>query len=72
MQRPGRIIWTPDLTVAKAIRTAGGFTLHAKATAVHLARENGAYMIGVKRAQKNPQKPRHLPGDSLPAFGSRF
>jgi protein involved in polysaccharide export with SLBB domain len=45
VQRPGRIIWTPDLTVAKAIRTAGGFTLHAKETTVHLARKNGAYMI---------------------------
>jgi polysaccharide export outer membrane protein len=27
VQRPGRIVWTPDLTLAKAIQAAGGFTL---------------------------------------------
>jgi protein involved in polysaccharide export with SLBB domain len=73
VQRPGRIIWTPDLTVAKAIQSAGGFTLYAKETAVNLVRDNGAYPIDVKLAQKNPaQDPRLMPGDSLQVSRSPF
>lgn len=73
VQRPGRIIWTPDLTVAKAIQSAGGFTLYAKETAVSLIREKNAYPIDVKLAQKNPaQDPRLVPGDSLQVPRSPF
>jgi polysaccharide export outer membrane protein len=73
VQRPGRIIWTPDLTVAKAIQSAGGFTLYAKETAVSLIREKNAYPIDVKLAQKNPaQDPRLMPGDSLQVPRSPF
>ena len=73
VQRPGRIIWTPDLTVAKAVQSAGGFTLYAKETAVSLIRENNAYPIDVKLAQKNPaQDPRLMPGDSLQVPRSPF
>ncbi len=73
VQRPGRIIWTPDLTVAKAIQSAGGFTLYAKETAVALIREKNAYPIDVKLAQKNPaQDPRLVPGDSLQVSRSPF
>lgn len=73
VQRPGRIIWTPDLTVAKAIQSAGGFTLYAKETAVSLVRENNAYPIDVKLAQRNPgQDPRLVPGDSLQVPRSPF
>lgn len=73
VQRPGRIIWTPDLTAAKAIQAAGGFTLYAKETAVRLARETGSYNIDVKLAQKNPaQDPRLMPGDSLQVSRSPF
>ena len=73
VQRPGRIIWTPDLTVAKAVQSAGGFTLYAKETAVTLIREKNAYPIDVKLAQKNPgQDPRLLPGDSLQVPRSPF
>lgn len=73
VQRPGRIIWTPDLTVAKAIQSAGGFTLYAKETAVNLVREKNAYPIDVKLAQKNPaQDPRLMPGDSLQISRSAF
>ena len=73
VQRPGRIVWTPDLTVAKAIQSAGGFTLYAKETAVSLVREKNAYPIDVKLAQKNPaQDPRLLPGDSLQVPRSPF
>ena len=73
VQRPGRIIWSPDLTVAKAIQSAGGFTLYAKETAVSLSRENNSYVIDVKLAQKNPaQDPRLMPGDSLQVSRSPF
>lgn len=73
VQRPGRIVWTPDLTVAKAIQSAGGFTLYAKETAVSLVREKNAYPIDVKLAQKNPaQDPKLVPGDSLQVPRSPF
>lgn len=73
VQRPGRIIWTPDLTVAKAIQAAGGFSLYAKETAVRLSRENNSYTIDVKLAQKTPaQDPRLMPGDSLQVSRSPF
>jgi protein involved in polysaccharide export with SLBB domain len=73
VQRPGRIGWTPDLTVAKAIQSAGGFSLYAKETAVNLVRENHAYSIDVKLAQKDPsQDPPLMPGDSLQVPRSPF
>lgn len=73
VQRPGRIVWTPDLSVAKAIQSAGGFTLYAKETAVNLVRENHAYPIDVKIAQRNPsQDPPLMPGDSLQVPRSPF
>lgn len=73
VQRPGRIIWTPDLTVAKAIQSAGGFTLYAKESAVSLIRDKSAYSIDVKIAQRNPsQDPRLVPGDSLQVPRSPF
>ena len=73
VQRPGRIIWTPDLTVAKAIQSAGGFTLYAKETAVSLVRDKKAYLVDVKLAQKDPTRdPRLIPGDSLQVSRSPF
>jgi polysaccharide biosynthesis/export protein VpsN len=73
VQRPGRIVWTPDLTVAKAIQSAGGFSLYAKETAVSLVRDKAAYAIDVKLAQKDPrQDPRLVPGDSLQVPRSPF
>ncbi len=73
VQRPGRIVWTPDLTAAKAIQSAGGFTLYAKETAVSLIREKSAYPIDVKLAQRNPgEDPRLVPGDSLQVPRSPF
>lgn len=71
--RPGRIVWTPDLTVAKAIQAAGGFTLYAKETRVSLVREQTPYDLDVKLAQKNPsQDPRLIPGDSIQVPRSPF
>jgi polysaccharide export outer membrane protein len=71
--RPGRIIWTPDLTVTKAIQSAGGFTLYAKETRVSLTREQNTYEIDTKLAQKNPaQDPRLVPGDAIQIPRSPF
>ena len=73
VQHPGRVVWTPDLTAAKAIQSAGGFTLYAKEAAVSLVRERNAYALDLKLAQKNPaQDPRLMPGDSLQVPRSPF
>jgi len=73
VQRPGRISWTPDLTVAKAIQAAGGFTLYAKENAVSLVRDQAAYSVDVKAARKDPSRdPRLVPGDSLQVSRSPF
>jgi protein involved in polysaccharide export with SLBB domain len=73
VQRPGRIVWTPDLTAAKAIQSAGGFSLYAKETAVNLVREEKAYRLDLALAQKDPgQDPRLVPGDSLQVPRSPF
>jgi len=70
---PGRIVWTPDLTAAKAIQAAGGFTLYAKETRVALVRDQKTYDVDVKAAQKDPkQDPRLLPGDSISVPRSPF
>ncbi|MEY3773358.1 MAG: hypothetical protein RLZZ129_138 [Verrucomicrobiota bacterium] len=71
--RPGRIIWTPDLTLAKAIQSAGGFTLYARETRVSLVRDHQAYELNVKLAQRNPaQDPLMMPGDSVQVPRSPF
>jgi polysaccharide biosynthesis/export protein VpsN len=71
--RPGRIVWTPDLTVAKAIQAAGGFTLYAKESRVSLVRDQLPYDLDVKLAQRNPsQDPRLMPGDSIQVPRSPF
>ena len=73
VQRPCRIGWTPDLTVAKAIQAAGGFTLYAKENAVSLVRDQAAYSVDVKAARKDPSRdPRLVPGDSLQVPRSPF
>lgn len=73
VQNPGRIEWTPDLTVTKAIQAAGGFTLYAKETAVSVVRDRNAYTLDVKLAQRSPaEDPRLLPGDSLQVDRSAF
>jgi len=73
VQRPGRITWTPDLTMGKAIQTAGGFTLYAKETAVNVVRDRKAYTLDAKLARRSPSEdPRLLPGDSIQVDRSAF
>lgn len=70
---PGRIVWTPDLTLIKAIQAAGGFTLYAREARVALIRERTAYQIDAALAQHKPdQDPRLVPGDSVQVPRSPF
>ena len=71
--RPGRIVWTPDLTVSKAVQSAGGFTLYAKESKVNLVRDQKAYDINITLAQKSPEEDvRLMPGDSVQVPRSPF
>ena len=71
--RPGRVVWTPDLTAAKAIQAAGGFTPFGKQNAVTLVRERQPYTLDVRAAQRRPQDdPKLLPGDALQVARSPF
>ena len=73
VQRPGRIVWTPDLTMTKAIQAAGGFTLYAKETAINVVRDQSAYVLDARLAQRSPvDDPRLLPGDSIQIDRSAF
>ena len=73
VEKPGRIVWTPDLTAAKAIESAGGFTLYARKDKVSVVRSQVLYDIDIKLAQKNPsQDPRLEPGDSIQVSRSAF
>lgn len=73
VQNPGRIEWTPDLTMTKAIQAAGGFTLYARETAVNVVRDRTAYRLDAKLAQRRPaEDPKLLPGDSLQVDRSAF
>ena len=73
VEKPGRIIWTPDLTAAKAIEAAGGFTLYAKEDKVSVVRNQVLYELDIKLAQKNPsQDPKLEPGDSIQVSRTAF
>jgi polysaccharide export outer membrane protein len=73
VQHPGRIPWSPDLTLAKAVQSAGGFTLYAKETKVTLTRDRKAYDFDVRLAQRKPDEdPPLFPGDSIQVPRSAF
>jgi protein involved in polysaccharide export with SLBB domain len=73
VEKPGRIIWTPDLTAAKAVEAAGGFTLYAREDKVAVVRNQVRYDLDIKLAQKDPaQDPRLEPGDSIEVSRSAF
>lgn len=73
VQRPGRIPWSPDMTLSKAIQAAGGFTLYAKETKVALARDRETFDFDVRLAQRKPaEDPLLLPGDSIQVPRSAF
>lgn len=70
---PGRVVWTPDLTLTKAIQAAGGFSLYAKEEAVQLTRDEQSYTLNAITAQSTPaQNPKLFPGDSISVPRSAF
>jgi protein involved in polysaccharide export with SLBB domain len=67
VKRPDRYVYTPGLTVLKAISAAGDFTDFAKKTNVQITRSNGKIeKINAKKALAHPELdlPVH-PGDSI-------
>jgi polysaccharide export outer membrane protein len=73
VEKPGRIVWTPDLTAAKAVQAAGGFTLYAKKAKVGVVRNQILYELDIQLAQSSPsQDPRLEPGDSIEVPRSAF
>jgi polysaccharide export outer membrane protein len=73
VEKPGRIVWTPDLTASKAVEAAGGFTLYAKEDRVAVVRNQILYNLDIKLARKSPsQDPRLEPGDSVQVARSAF
>lgn len=73
VQRPGRIVLSPDLTLSNAVQSAGGFTLYAKESRVTLTRDRQAHDFDVKLAQRRPeQDPLLFPGDSIQVPRSAF
>ncbi|MFY9923843.1 MAG: polysaccharide biosynthesis/export family protein [Opitutaceae bacterium] len=73
VEKPGRIIWTPDLTATKAVQAAGGFTLYAREDKVGIVRNQVLYQVDIKLAQRNPsQDPKLEPGDSIDVSRTAF
>lgn len=55
VRTPNRYQLVGELTVLRAIETAGGFTDYAKRTKIELRRENGErYLINERKAKENP------------------
>lgn len=70
---PGRVIWSPDLTLLKAIQAAGGFSLYAREGGVQLSRDGETYRLDANRARREPgYDPPLYPGDSLNVPRSPF
>ncbi|NUN93317.1 MAG: polysaccharide biosynthesis/export family protein [Verrucomicrobiae bacterium] len=51
---PGRVPWTPGLTVVKAISLAGGFSDYADKTNVEVRRRDNIIKVNYKDAEKDP------------------
>jgi len=64
--RPGRVAWSPDLTLTKAVQAAGGFGLYADKKGVLLSRDNRSFRVNAKNAERFPSSdPKLYPGDSI-------
>lgn len=73
VERPGRVVWTPDLTLTKAIHAAGGFTLYAAERNVRVTRDRETYTYNVQRARELPaEDPVLNPGDAIHVPRSAF
>lgn len=63
---PGRIPYTPDLTLTKAIKSAGDFGTYARKRSVTLNRDKKSYTVDAEAALGDPRcDPPLEPGDSV-------
>lgn len=66
VKAPGRIPYTPDLTLLKAIIGAGDFTDYANQRRVRILRGGEVIVVDVKNIRKDPSKDIPLlPGDDI-------
>lgn len=73
VNRPGRVLWTPDLTVTKAIQAAGGYTVYASENRLTVIRDRVAHPFDAQAAQRHPEEDAKLaPGDSIQVPKSAF
>jgi polysaccharide export outer membrane protein len=71
--RSGRVVWTPDLTLTKAVQAAGGFSVYAREKGVNLVRDGQSHVIDAQLAVKKPSEdPLLMPGDALQVPKSAF
>lgn len=73
VMRPGRVLWSPDLTLTKAIQEAGGFSIYAKRSGAILTRDKRQYNVDAKSALRNPAYDYKIyPGDQINVPRSRM
>jgi polysaccharide export outer membrane protein len=73
VERPGRVMWTPDLTLTRAITAAGGFSPYARETGVILSRDKDSWTLDARLAARNPAEDASLaPGDRVTVPKSTF
>ena len=69
----GRFQWTEDVTLIKAINTAGGFTDYANRSKVEVIRESVKVVYDYEELRRNPAKDAPIrPGDSIWVVRSLF
>lgn len=66
VRSPGRFPWTEDITLFKAINTAGGFTDYANRNKIEVIREKGKEVYNYEVIRRNPNKDVVIqPGNSI-------
>lgn len=66
VRTPGRVVFTPDLTLLSAVNAAGGFNDFANRKKVRLMRGGKGSVFDCVDIMKNPQKdPPIVPGDQI-------
>ena len=66
VHNPSRFLWSEDITLLKAINTAGGFSDYANRRKVQLIRGKEQQEFDCEELQRNPSKDVHIhPGDTI-------
>jgi protein involved in polysaccharide export with SLBB domain len=73
VRAPGRYNWSEDMTLLKAINTAGGFTDYANRGKVEVARGKGKRVLDSEELRQHPERDIPIqPGDSIYVARSIF